>query len=281
MAIMITQSEVLKANIEVHTVMADSYNSEPHFRPENQEKVKKVLRELFASCPAKGKGGKLLDMGCGTGFVINLVKDFVQEIHGVDITQAMLDRIDVSSGNITLHNSEAEKLPFKDAEFDMVTAYAFIHHLHDYKIALKEAYRVLKPQGVMYIDLEPNREFWKSMEALSKKKDNYSDIVEKEINAVLHTDDQVAKDFNIKPETFRAAEFTKAYQYGIDSKEMIETAKKIGFKSCAASYQWFLGQGNVSHQQSFEDATTIDTYLQRVLPLSGHLYKYLRFVLVK
>ena len=36
---------VVQANIEVHTRMADSYNrNEPHFRPENQEKVREILQ---------------------------------------------------------------------------------------------------------------------------------------------------------------------------------------------------------------------------------------------
>ena len=38
--------KIIEANIEVHSKMADSYHNEPHFRPENQEKVRKRIIEL-------------------------------------------------------------------------------------------------------------------------------------------------------------------------------------------------------------------------------------------
>ncbi len=50
-------TEVMRANIEVHTRMIDQYNSEPHFRPENQAKVRDVLEDL-----ARRSGGA----GCWT-----------------------------------------------------------------------------------------------------------------------------------------------------------------------------------------------------------------------
>ena len=83
---------VMRANIEVHTRMVDQYNSEPHFRPENQAKVRKVLEELAA----RVGGGRLLDVGCGTGFMIHLAADLFEEIHGVDVTPAMMAKVDVS-----------------------------------------------------------------------------------------------------------------------------------------------------------------------------------------
>lgn len=101
-------SDIVRANIAVHTRMADSYNQEPHFRPENQAKVRGTLEQLAERCG----GGKLLDIGCGTGFIIHLAKPLFQEVHGVDVTQAMLDQVDCSGGNVQVHNSPAETLPF-------------------------------------------------------------------------------------------------------------------------------------------------------------------------
>lgn len=83
--------KVMEANIAVHAKIASNYNrSEPQYRPENLARVEKILRELTARVDAK----RLLDIGCGTGFVIDLVRDKVKEIHGVDVTQAMLDKVD-------------------------------------------------------------------------------------------------------------------------------------------------------------------------------------------
>jgi hypothetical protein len=39
---------------------------------------------------------------------------------------------------------------------------------------------------------------------------------------------------------------------------------------------WFLGQAPVMHGDSFEMANRIDEHLRRLLPVTDHLYKYLR-----
>jgi len=272
--------DVIEANIQVHTRMADSYNrNEPHYRPENRAKVRSKLEEMrrrFGSA-------RLVDLGCGTGFVIDLAKDLFGAIDGVDVTQAMLDRVDLSSGNVRVHRCAAEALPFADGSFDVVSAYAFIHHLKDYSKALGEAFRVLKPGGGCYIDLEPNRLFWQAMVRLEQGAggSRYSDIVLKEIDAVLHRDKGVQDEFGIDKETFNRAEYTKALLGGIDPWEFRDQCLRIGFRSCDISFEWFLGQGAVMHQQSFEAAATVEAYLRRILPLSAECFKYLQFVLTK
>jgi len=273
-------SEVISANVEVHTRMADTYNqNEPHFRPENQAKVRSKLERLKS-----GGGNFLLDVGCGTGFIIDLAHDLFGEIHGVDVTQAMLDKVDVSRGNIKLHNAAAEELPFPDAYFDVVTAYAFIHHVEDYKKIVGEILRVLKPGGRVYIDLEPNRLFWEAMKNLEERPMahvQYAAIVRKEIDSVLHTDDKVYEEFGIEESVFNKAEFTKSILGGLDPWGFQRDCREIGFSRCEVTFEWFLGQGAVMHGQSFQDASTVEAYLRSILPLSAHLFKYLEFSLTK
>jgi ubiquinone/menaquinone biosynthesis C-methylase UbiE len=276
-----TLTEVMLANIQVHTRMVDEYQNEPHFRPENRAKVRKVLESLRAST-----GGRLLDIGCGTGFIINLARDLFDEIHGVDVTPAMLAKIDTADGKIKLHNVPAEALPLPDGYFDLVSSYAFIHHVENYRHVLEEAYRVLRKGGVLYVDLEPNREFWRVMsrlEGLKSSADNavFSDLVEKEIHSVLHTDEDVQKQFGIDESTFNKAEYTKAILGGIDASEFTQHCQQIGFSKCEPQFQWFLGQGAIMHGQSFEAAAVIEAYLNRVLPVSEGLFKYVRFLVTK
>lgn len=272
-------NQIIEANIEVHTKMAGSYNEEPHFKQENQDKVKQRIIELKKSCNAKN----LIDIGCGTGFVLNIAKDLFDEMYGIDITQAMLDKVDLSSGNITVINAPGESLPFENNKFDMASSYAFLHHLEDYTLVLKEALRVLKNGGIYYIDLDPNKHFWSAMDTLEQLENNnkYSKIVQKEINSVLHTDQQVMEDFGIEPEVFNNAEYTKSILGGIDPVELCRIALDLGFSEATYEYDWFLGQGSIMHEHSFDEAEKIDNYLKDVLPLSKHLYKYITVVLRK
>jgi ubiquinone/menaquinone biosynthesis C-methylase UbiE len=259
--------------------MVDSYDTEPHFRPENQAKVRKVLEQL----QRQTNGAKLLDLGCGTGFVINLARDLFGEIHGVDVTSAMLEKIAAKPGNVTLHNIAAESLPFQSDYFDVVSAYAFLHHLEDYTAVLREAHRVMRKGAILYVDLEPNKAFWTAMDKLEKTgaRGRWSDIVEKEIDAVLHTDEKVRAEFGISEDTFNKAEYTKSILGGIDADRFTAECMQIGFSSCVPHFQWFLGQGAVMHGQSFEAAEVVERYLVRARPLSDHLFKYLRFIVTK
>lgn len=276
------RDDILEANILVHSEMADSYNqNEPHYRPENRAKVRDIIKKL-----GRDSGGqRLLDVGCGTGFVIDLAKDVFKEIDGVDITQAMLDKVDCSGGCIRLHNSPAQTLPFEDELFDAVTAYAFLHHLEDYKPVLREISRVLKPGGLVYVDLEPNQLFWAEMVKLEEesltKNSEYSHIVQKEIESVLHTDDKVKEEFGIDQDTFNKAEYTKSILGGINPWQFKNDALELGFSECHVNPNWFLGQGTIMHGQSFEVAEQIEQYLKSISPLSFNLFKYLGFQLVK
>jgi len=271
-------SDVIRANVEVHSRMVEVYQKEPHFRPENQAKVRNIL----SGVRRRATGGRLLDLGCGTGFIIDLARDLFDEIHGLDVTPAMLARIDTSRGNITLHNTNAEQLPFDDHVFDAVTGYSFLHHLEDFRPVLREVFRVLKVGGLAYFDLDPNRLFWKAlMDLEAGGVTGLSVIVEREIHAILHLDEQIEAEYGIPREVFQRAEPMKAFQGGLDPVEFRTVALDCGFSECDVRFEWFLGQGAVMHGQSFEAAQTVESYLRSALPLTGHLFKYLQIMVRK
>jgi SAM-dependent methyltransferase len=272
------RSRVIDANVEVHTRMAATYSAaEPHYRPENQAKVRAVLEELRG----RVSGGRLLDLGCGTGFIIDLARGIFEDIHGIDVTAAMLELVD-RRGGVQLHRALAEALPFADGTFDVVSAYSFIHHTEDYWKVIAEAGRVLKPRGILYIDLEPNRGFWTQMTALPPgDAPELSSIVRRARDSVTEVDAKVEREYGIPRETFCTAEWSKSKLGGIDGAEICRRASALGFSGCTVSPIWFLGQAEIMHGQSFEQADRIDAYLRTISPVADHLFKYLRLVLVK
>jgi ubiquinone/menaquinone biosynthesis C-methylase UbiE len=264
---------VVAANQRVHSQLASQYNeSEPHFRPENQAKVRRRLVDLAARVPSTDR---MLDLGCGTGFLLNLSHDLFTSIDGIDATQAMLDRVDLSPGNITLHQGVVEALPFDDATFDLATAYSFLDHLADHLPVLREAHRVLRPGGMLYVDLIPNRSFWNGVYHASTVEQRPLDaIVEREIHELVNHEQKLQEQFGIDPEDWRHAEPAKSEGKGFDGETLRSELEAIGFDT-EIRFEWYLGQAVVLHGTSMEAAESIDAHLRRLLPISEPLFKYI------
>ena len=92
----------------------------------------------------------LLDVGCGTGFLIDLLaKQNPARYAGLDLSPKM---IRVAEGK-QIEGAEfvigsADKLPFPDCSFDIVTCSQSFHHYPYPERAMAEALRVLKPGGL-------------------------------------------------------------------------------------------------------------------------------------
>ena len=97
----------------------------------------------------------MLEPGCGRGEFLNNFKDLGLDVVGVDISaEAIALKNDL---DIKLCDVENEKLPFGDDTFDVIYSKSFIEHLYYPEKYLEEAYRVLKPNG-MLLTLVPDWE---------------------------------------------------------------------------------------------------------------------------
>jgi ubiquinone/menaquinone biosynthesis C-methylase UbiE len=276
--------QVIAANIAVHSKLASFYEkTEPHFREENIAVVDARIKAAAAETGAK----KLLDLGCGTGFVINIAKKHVKYIVGVDVTRAMLDRVDTSGdAKIELNEHDTGSFPAEAGTFDMVTAYSFLHHLYDIAPTLKTAANALRKGGIFYADLDPNFYFWDAIAKLDEK-GTYDPIVRREIDAVVHIDDAMNKEYGIPNEVFNDAEYGKNIAGGFKEETVRDTLLGAGFSKVEFRYYWFLGQAFMVNDESLTrperlaSAARTDSVLQGVMPLSRHLYKYVGFVATK
>jgi ArsR family transcriptional regulator len=116
---------------------------------------------LLAALPPRI--GRLLDIGAGTGRLLELVAPRVDTALGVDASREMLAlaRARLSERGLAdrchVRQADMYRLPLPDAAFDAVTLQMVLHYAEDPAAALAEAARVLRPGGTLLVlDLAPH-----------------------------------------------------------------------------------------------------------------------------
>ncbi len=112
-------------------------------------------RHVFAyNEAAKRISGKVLEIGCGTGYGISILASKADEYFAVDKFVANLEQLPENVHFTQMHVPELK--PFNDNTFDFVISFQVIEHIENDHLYLKEIYRVLKPGGV-FIFTTPNK----------------------------------------------------------------------------------------------------------------------------
>ena len=117
-----------------------------------------VESALVALLP-HGNLGRLLDIGTGTGRLLELLGARVTSATGIDASRAMLALARARLAALPLPNcpvrlGDMYRLPFPDAGFDLVVLQMVLHYAEDPAAVLAEAARVLAPGGrLVVIDL--------------------------------------------------------------------------------------------------------------------------------
>ena len=92
---------------------------------------------------------KILEVGAGTGRLSSRLAEYGALVTAFDISPEILKVLHKKNKNIATVIGDAESLPFPNNTFDIVTAAFLIVHLKELKYFFNEAYRVLKPSGLL------------------------------------------------------------------------------------------------------------------------------------
>lgn len=119
------------------------YLNEPRFR-------------FFEKHVSSWTGKRVLDLGCGGGFVSEELARRGANVVGVDPASALLDvaRAHARESDLTIDYCEGtgELIPAQDSEFDIVVCVDVLEHVADLDKVLIEVRRVLKPGGLFLYD---------------------------------------------------------------------------------------------------------------------------------
>lgn len=106
-------------------------------------------------------GQRALDVGCGTGPMVQFICEHGLHYSGVDVAKGMLDSIEKQFGrspcwkNMDLRIGTSEKIPYESNSFDYYIGMGLLEYLDDMEPSLKEMERVLKPGGYAILTM-PN-----------------------------------------------------------------------------------------------------------------------------
>jgi ubiquinone/menaquinone biosynthesis C-methylase UbiE len=98
-----------------------------------------------------GEGRSLLEVGCGTGLVLERVARFAGNAQGIDLSPGMLER--ARARGLAVQEADATALPFPDATFDVAYSFKVLAHVLQVDRALAEMARVVRPGGHVIFDV--------------------------------------------------------------------------------------------------------------------------------
>lgn len=121
--------------------------------------IDQYYRKVAAEIVACGRTGRMLDLGCGPGYLsLEIIKQSTGiTIIGVDLSRALVKTARANAATAGLAHriqfevGNAAKVRFEDDTFDMVLSTGMFHSLKKPLKVLDEIYRVLKKGGVAWI----------------------------------------------------------------------------------------------------------------------------------
>ena len=163
------------------------------------------------------EGDKILDVGCGNGRLLELLKDEKINYTGVDLSEKLIEIAQKRYPQNNFLVADNLNLPFSDNNFDKVFSVAVLHSIPSKEFrekALAELKRVLKPNGILLLTVW---DIW--------RRENFSLVFK---NFLLKLIGKSRLDFG---DAFISwAEKTDRYYHFFANRELHNLIKKSGFK---------------------------------------------------
>lgn len=124
--------------------------------------IAEFLRDRHGRAQGKGKSGqprpRLLDIGCGLGYFLDVAQDVGFEVAGVEFNPGAVRAIREKYAFL-VHEGAVETMPAESGPFDVITMFDVIEHLHDPLTTLEHLYKLLRPGGGVAISTMDSESF--------------------------------------------------------------------------------------------------------------------------
>jgi 2-polyprenyl-3-methyl-5-hydroxy-6-metoxy-1,4-benzoquinol methylase len=125
--------------------------------PPMVEALQKALytqRVRMVESVAGARRGRVLDVGCGRGLLLEAFRRRGWDVQGTELTEKAARYAQQVAG-VPVEIGQLEEIGFPESHFDAITMWHVLEHVHDPRVVLAEVSRILKPGGVLLVGV-PN-----------------------------------------------------------------------------------------------------------------------------
>ncbi len=117
---------------------------------------------------------KTLEIGCGTGFVLNGLKQFPSlKLHGAEVLLQGLKLASKRVRGVEFLQLDALNMPF-DSEFDIICTFDVLEHIEDDARAINNIYKALRRKGLFFVTVPRHKFLWAAIDEMSNHKRRYA-----------------------------------------------------------------------------------------------------------
>jgi SAM-dependent methyltransferase len=134
---------------------------------------RQVLAALIARSAPPPKHGRILEVGCGTGHNLAMLKRF-GEVDAVELDESVRAIAETRLGRQVMADRLPELNSVADGSYDLICAFDVIEHIHDDHAALAAIARKLRPGGKLAMTVPAHSWMWSAHDEVNQHKRRYS-----------------------------------------------------------------------------------------------------------